>query len=86
MTTYVDYYKKKYGITIEDPNQPMLVHLDRKTGNQVLLIPELCRIIGLTEKMRDDFKIMREFRAASRTDAPLKVRECLTMLDTFFKN
>lgn len=40
--SYMEYYKTKYNQTITDVNQPLLINKDRKTGNEVALIPELC--------------------------------------------
>jgi len=50
--TYIDYYKKKYGIKISHPRHPMLVTRskmrDRQAGegDRVYLVPELCRATG----------------------------------------
>uniref|UniRef100_A0A1A9VI45 Aubergine n=1 Tax=Glossina austeni TaxID=7395 RepID=A0A1A9VI45_GLOAU len=63
--TYVQYYKQKYNITINDHQQPML--LSRPTeknmrGGQnefILLVPELCRATGLTDDMRNNFRLMK---------------------------
>lgn len=50
--TYVDYYKKKYGIRISNSRQPMLVTRSRTRdrqageGERVYLVPELCRATG----------------------------------------
>ena len=30
-TTYIEYYHKKYNLTIKDINQPLFVYIDRKT-------------------------------------------------------
>lgn len=40
--SYKEYYKTRYNENINDPNQPLLINKDRKTGNEVALIPELC--------------------------------------------
>jgi len=40
--SYSEYYKTRYNENISDPNQPLLINKDRKTGNEVALIPELC--------------------------------------------
>jgi aubergine-like protein len=58
--TFVDYYKKQYGIKI-NPNQPFLiVSENRKTQKKFLLIPELMRMTGLTDDMRADWKVMQD--------------------------
>ncbi len=41
-TSYVEYYNKKYGWVIREKNQPVLTNVDKKTGNKIVLIPELC--------------------------------------------
>lgn len=52
--TYIDYYKKKYGIAIRNQRQPMLVTKsktrDRQAGEaeRVYLVPELCRATGVS--------------------------------------
>lgn len=61
-TTFVDYYRTKYNITIRNATQPMLVSRStdkQRRGGQddvILLIPELCRPTGLTDKQRNDFR------------------------------
>lgn len=50
--SYLDYYRKKYGIKILNPKHPMLVTRnkprDRQAGDgdRVYLVPELCRTTG----------------------------------------
>jgi len=55
--TYLEYYKEKYGKTISDKNQPLLVHFQKRKnalGELVIkiihLVPELCKMTGLTDK------------------------------------
>jgi aubergine-like protein len=40
--SYKDYYKTRYNENITESNQPLLINKDRKTGNEIALIPELC--------------------------------------------
>ncbi|KAL7840040.1 hypothetical protein SRHO_G00266980 [Serrasalmus rhombeus] len=67
--TFIDYYRKNYGITIKEVDQPMLVHRpkerSRPGGKQVitgeiLLLPELSFMTGIPEKMRKDFRAMKD--------------------------
>ena len=58
--SYMEYYKKKYNESVSDNNQPLLIHKDRKTGNEVALIPELCQLTGLSEQMRSDFRLQKD--------------------------
>lgn len=60
--SFVEYYKTKYNIIIKDANQPMLVSLqkDKKIrggeSELIALVPELCRVTGLSEEMRKDYR------------------------------
>jgi aubergine-like protein len=58
--SYAEYYKTRYNENIKDPNQPLLINKDRKTGNEIALIPELCQLTGLTDAMRADFRLMKD--------------------------
>lgn len=60
--SYIEYYQLKYKEKITEVNQPLLFHLNKRTGMKTYLIPELCRMTGLTEQMLADFKIMREVK------------------------
>lgn len=63
--TIADYYKEKYNITIKSLTQPLLVSKpskkDLRDGRKedILLVPELCRLTGITPEMRGDFQMMR---------------------------
>ena len=65
--SFLDYYREKYNIVIEDKKQPLLVsRAKRKTkeeediGKFLLLVPELCNLTGLTDDMRSDFRVMKD--------------------------
>ena len=81
--TFIEYYKQKYNEAITDPHQPLLVCLNKRTGQAVCLVPELCRMTGLSEQQRDDFKLMREVKRLTCTDAPAKVSECQLLFKAF---
>lgn len=65
--TFLEYYQKRYNITIRDVNQPLLVvkskARDIRGGESetIRLIPELCRSTGLTETMRSNFRQVQIF-------------------------
>lgn len=56
------YRFQKYNKTIRDPNQPLLVSKAKEksirggSSELILLIPELCRMTGLSEQQRTDIK------------------------------
>ncbi|XP_063166970.1 piwi-like protein 2 [Candoia aspera] len=66
--TFVEYYSKHYGITIRELEQPLLIHrLDERRNPpgklqtvEILLVPELSFLTGIPEKMRKDFRIMKD--------------------------
>ncbi|XP_070820601.1 piwi-like protein 1 [Chaetodon trifascialis] len=62
--SFKDYYKTQYGLDISDGNQVLLIsHVKRFAAaaaplGPAMLVPELCYLTGLTDKMRADYKIM----------------------------
>ncbi|XP_046585759.1 piwi-like protein Ago3 isoform X1 [Neodiprion lecontei] len=67
------YYKNHWNIEIRDQKQPLLIHRAKKrlpSGEQIEesldLIPELCYLSGLTESMRQDFKVMKDLSEVTR--------------------
>jgi len=50
----------KYDSTVKDMNQPLVVTKDQKTGREIFLVPELCKMTGLTDDHRKDFNLMRD--------------------------
>lgn len=72
--SYVEYYKQQYNITIHDLKQPLLIHRkERRIAGQdkpqelmMCLIPEISYLTGLTDEMRNDFKVMRDIAAFTR--------------------
>nr|AAM96947.1 macronuclear development protein 1 [Stylonychia lemnae] len=84
--SYKDYYKTRYNESVNEPNQPLLINKDRKTGNEIALIPELCQVTGLTDSMRADFRLMKDLAEIVHTNADRKVAECKNLLEIFNTN
>ncbi|XP_040898052.1 piwi-like protein 2 [Toxotes jaculatrix] len=68
-TTFLEYYSKNYGITIKEMDQPLLMHRPKERSKpggkqiitgEILLVPELSFMTGIPEKMRKDFKAMKD--------------------------
>jgi len=82
--SYLDYYKRQYGIEIRDPDQPMLIHRPKKKAlgaednvdKLICLVPELCLLTGMTDAMRADFRIMKEVSNFTRLN-PAKRQESI---------
>ncbi|KAM9858804.1 piwi-like protein 1 [Aulostomus maculatus] len=73
--SFKTYYKTQYGLEISDGNQVLLISHVKKMGpagapppGPAMLIPELCYPTGLTEKMRADFRIMKDLSSHTRLD------------------
>nr|ASW22511.1 piwi2 [Nematostella vectensis] len=83
--TFVEYYKKSYEIEIRDLDQPMIVNRPKKTEQKrggrpqvevILLIPELCKLTGLNDAMRKDFRVMKDIAAHTRVN-PMQRQEAM---------
>lgn len=85
-TSYTEYYKTRYNENISDSNQPLFINKDRKTGNEVALIPELCQLTGLTDAMRADFRLMKDLAQIVHTNAEAKIKEIKNLMAHFKKN
>ncbi|XP_077164516.1 piwi-like protein 1 [Paroedura picta] len=91
--SFVDYYKKQYNQEITDLNQPVLVSQPkRKRGPEgdiarpAVLIPELCYLTGLTDKMRSDFNVMKDLAAHTRLPPEQRMREVGRLIDYINKD
>ncbi|XP_028564520.2 piwi-like protein 2 isoform X4 [Podarcis muralis] len=66
--TFIDYYSKNYGITIREVDQPLLIHRPNERKNpsgklqkgEILLLPEVTFLTGIPEKMKKDFRVMKD--------------------------
>ncbi|XP_028171240.1 piwi-like protein Ago3 [Ostrinia furnacalis] len=72
--SYIDYYKKNYGIEIMDWDQPMLISKESKLMSgqpapvdfMICLVPELCQLTGLTDDQRANFRLMKDVATYTR--------------------
>jgi len=72
--SFVDYYRRAYGVELHDLEQPLLVSQPKKReirargedAGPILLIPELCTRTGLTDEARADFKVMKDIAVYTR--------------------
>ncbi|KAG5317323.1 AUB protein, partial [Pseudoatta argentina] len=81
--TYIDYYRKKYDIKIRNSGHPMLVtkskRKDRQAGEgeRVYLVPELCRATGLTDSMRENYRLMSSLAVETRLQPGKRIEKLL---------
>jgi aubergine len=57
--SFEEYYKQRYRIQIEDLSQPMLRHFDKQTKKTIYLVPELCKMTGLNDSQKRDFRLKK---------------------------
>ena len=64
----------------------MLISFNKRSGEYSYLVPELCRMTGVTDSLKDDFRAMRDIKSVTLSDAPVKVRECLKLFQAILEN
>ena len=63
-TSFADYYKDRYNMTVKDLDQPLLISMpkdkDKRRGDMkaVKIIPEFAQMTGFTEAQRNNYKMM----------------------------
>ncbi|XP_045534719.1 piwi-like protein Siwi [Papilio machaon] len=81
--SYIDYYYKKYNIRINDLRQPMLISRSKarevRAGmpELVYLVPELCRMTGLSDTMRANFQLMKSLAVHTKVGPDVRIRKLL---------
>ena len=79
--TYAQYFKNNYQINIIDMNQPLLlvIPLKKRMLDQAIykiyLVPELCKVIGLTDEDRKSYQIMKEMFIYERLEPHQRIDE-----------
>jgi aubergine len=84
--SYLEYYKKKYGLKITVLDQPLLIHRDKKKNQEIHLIPEFCYLTGLTDEMRANFNLMKEMAMITKGNAAEKMEESRQLINQFLEN
>jgi len=81
--SFADYYARRYNAKIQDLGQPLLSAKPRERDyrrnldqgeKSVVLVPELCRMTGLKDDQRANFKLMSDIAEYTRTNPPSKVQ------------
>jgi len=89
---YIDYYKTNYEKEIVDLEQPLLVVLpkerDKRRGqtDPIKLVPSLCVLTGLSDKMRSDFKFKKELEQFSKVGPSERVKRLSQFVTSFNHN
>lgn len=78
--SYVQYYRDRYQLKIADMNQPLLVsrakarEIRSGMAEVIYLIPELCRMTGLTDAERSNMQMMRELANHTRLAPDVRIQ------------
>ncbi|KAJ8319428.1 hypothetical protein KUTeg_004519 [Tegillarca granosa] len=73
--TFMDYYRDSYSKQIEDADQPLLLHRPKRPkvpggkemkSEAICLVPELCYLTGLSDELRQDFRVMKDLATHTR--------------------
>ncbi|XP_067557331.1 piwi-like protein 1 isoform X2 [Pseudorca crassidens] len=91
--SFLEYYRKQYNQEITDLKQPVLVSQPKRrrgpggtSPGPALLIPELCYLTGLTDKMRNDFNVMKDLAVHTRLTPEQRQREVGRLIDYIHKD
>ncbi|EEB19250.1 protein piwi, putative [Pediculus humanus corporis] len=71
--SYVDYYRQRYQLKIKDLRQPLLISRSNRKSltsseeeKQCILVPELCRMTGLDNRMLENRNLMKDLSDITR--------------------
>ena len=59
----------------------MIVSENRRTGTEIVLVPELCEMTGLTDGMRANFNLMRDLGTILHKGGQERIKEVETLMD-----
>jgi aubergine-like protein len=77
----ISFVMQRYNLTIKYPDQPLLVSKskakDLRAGvpETVYLVPELCRMTGLTDDMRSNFRLMSALAEHTRVGPNVRIQK-----------
>lgn len=60
--TYADYLHDRYKEDLLDLTQPLLLVQDRRNNQELYLVPEVCRMTGISDKMQDQLYVMKDIK------------------------
>lgn len=90
--SFAEYMFSKYQIQIHDLKQPLLISKakarDVRAGmaEVINLIPEVCYLTGITDSMREDFRLMSALAVHTRVDPPRRIAKLLQFNQRLLSN
>jgi aubergine-like protein len=88
--SYADYYRERYNKEVKDLKQPLIrcepSKKDKHMGHtgDVVLVPELCQLTGLTDQMRENFTLMKELSKHLHMGPQDRVKEINRFMDRLY--
>lgn len=76
--TYCDYFQERYHIAIADKRQPLL-EVGRNNKESIRLIPELCRMTGLSDNMTANRELMTSLSGITKKTPDERYREIVQL-------
>uniref|UniRef100_A0AAU7VFF0 Piwi-like protein 1A n=1 Tax=Enchytraeus coronatus TaxID=208440 RepID=A0AAU7VFF0_9ANNE len=79
LISFVEYYQTAHNFRIQREDQPLLISMPKRRDERagvkgpICLIPELCTVTGLEEKVRTDFNVMKDLAQHTRLDPNKRV-------------
>ena len=84
--SYAEYYEKKYNKKLKYPEQPLLIHIRRKDGSEIHLVPELCVLTGQSMEMRQNFHLQKDLNTLIKPSPQKRLNESKRLLEILAKN
>jgi len=84
--SYAEYYEKKYNRKLKYPDQPLLIHMKRKDGNVIHLVPELCVLTGQSPEMIQNFQLQKDLASIIKPNPHERLIESQKLLEFLQKN
>ncbi|KAK4886012.1 hypothetical protein RN001_002283 [Aquatica leii] len=85
--TYAQYFKDRYNLRITVMDQPMLIsrakarEIRAGMAETIYLVPELCRMTGLTDAQRANFQLMRALAEHTRVGPSQRITHLMKFSD-----
>ena len=83
---FCDYYLAKYQKKIGQMSQPLLSSIDKKTGVEILLVPELCVVTGLNDEQRANRNLMTNLDKFTKPEPSARLKRSIDLLKTIATN
>ena len=83
--SFMEYYETKYGKKLQNPRQPLIINKNKKDAREIMLIPELCVVTGLSQEMRNNFNLMKELSKTTKPEPAKRLEEASKLVQIFLE-